>query len=167
MRESSRRRAMASAVYQPCFNAFLFPLGAPGDGPTAIRSGLRIRRRARKPAWAVLLVRRSAKGLRASHQKPDAIIFTLHARNTTNVASADAIRTFSMDANFIQSSALSRERRKEGPSLCSSHMPVLINSESYPHPLCAVICRKLPAALECGMERHDLRCTTAIDFWHP
>src|SRR5262249_60095285 len=37
MRESSRRRAMASAVYQPCFNAFLFPLGAPGDGPPCIR----------------------------------------------------------------------------------------------------------------------------------
>src|SRR5215470_4815656 len=37
MRESSRRRAMASAVYQPCLRAFLFPFGAPGDGPPCIR----------------------------------------------------------------------------------------------------------------------------------
>src|SRR5215470_17665148 len=37
MRESSRRRAMASAVYQPCLRAFLFPFGAPGDVPQCIR----------------------------------------------------------------------------------------------------------------------------------
>src|SRR5215468_4499738 len=37
MRESSRRRAMASALYHPCFRAFLFPFGAPGDGPPCIR----------------------------------------------------------------------------------------------------------------------------------
>src|SRR5262245_18601063 len=37
MRESSRRKAMALAVYHPCFSAFLFPLGAPGDDPPCIR----------------------------------------------------------------------------------------------------------------------------------
>jgi hypothetical protein len=35
--EISRRRAMASAVYRPCLKAFLFPFGAPGDGPPCIR----------------------------------------------------------------------------------------------------------------------------------
>ena len=34
---SSRRRAIASAVYQPCLRAFLFPFGAPGDFPPCIR----------------------------------------------------------------------------------------------------------------------------------
>jgi hypothetical protein len=34
---SNRRNAIASAVYQPCFSAFLFPFGAPGDGPPCIR----------------------------------------------------------------------------------------------------------------------------------
>lgn len=33
----SRRIAIASAVYRPCFKAFLFPFGAPGDGPPCIR----------------------------------------------------------------------------------------------------------------------------------
>jgi hypothetical protein len=28
---------IASAVYRPCFKAFLFPFGAPGDGPPCIR----------------------------------------------------------------------------------------------------------------------------------
>jgi hypothetical protein len=37
MRESCRRRATASALYHPCFSAFLFPFGAPGDGPPCIR----------------------------------------------------------------------------------------------------------------------------------
>ena len=33
----SRRHAIASAVYRPCLNAFLLPLGAPGDFPPCIR----------------------------------------------------------------------------------------------------------------------------------
>src|SRR6476659_799243 len=37
MRERNRRRARASAVYHPCFSAFLFPFGAPGEGPPCIR----------------------------------------------------------------------------------------------------------------------------------
>jgi hypothetical protein len=37
MRESNRRMATASALYHPCFSAFLFPFGAPGDGPPCIR----------------------------------------------------------------------------------------------------------------------------------
>jgi hypothetical protein len=35
--EIDRRRAIASAVYRPCFRAFLFPFGAPGDVPPCIR----------------------------------------------------------------------------------------------------------------------------------
>jgi hypothetical protein len=72
-----------------------------------------------------------------SRQTPSAMIFTLHARNTANDTNADAMSTLSNEANFIQSSAFNRERQKEGSSLCSSHMPGLINSASYPHPLCA------------------------------
>jgi hypothetical protein len=34
---SNRRIAIASAVYSPCFKAFLFPFGAPGDVPPCIR----------------------------------------------------------------------------------------------------------------------------------
>jgi hypothetical protein len=34
---SMRRMAIASAVYQPCLRAFLFPFGTPGDFPPCIR----------------------------------------------------------------------------------------------------------------------------------
>jgi hypothetical protein len=37
MLEIYRRSAIASAVYHPCLRAFLFPFGAPGDGPPCIR----------------------------------------------------------------------------------------------------------------------------------
>ena len=37
MPEMCRRSAIASTVYHPCFRAFLFPFGAPGDGPPCIR----------------------------------------------------------------------------------------------------------------------------------
>src|SRR6266567_3987920 len=33
----SRLRILASAVYRPCFSAFLLPFGAPGDFPPCIR----------------------------------------------------------------------------------------------------------------------------------
>jgi hypothetical protein len=35
--EISRRRSIASALYRPCLNAFLLPLGAPGEHPPCIR----------------------------------------------------------------------------------------------------------------------------------
>src|SRR5262245_14947872 len=55
MRESNRRRASASAVYHPCFRAFLFPFGAPGDGPPVHpAASVRHRRRLATPPFAGL-----------------------------------------------------------------------------------------------------------------
>src|SRR6266567_4920414 len=58
----SRRRAIASAVYRPCLNAFLLPFGAPGDFPPCIRQrpfGI-----AGDRHWLPLRVRAPHRGLR-------------------------------------------------------------------------------------------------------
>jgi hypothetical protein len=59
---NSRPRAIASAVYRPCLNAFLLPFGAPGDFPPCIRQrpfGIAADRH-----WLPLRVRAPHRGLR-------------------------------------------------------------------------------------------------------